>query len=65
VGLDADWQISYKRQMEKYQRLFMNNGLKVLNTNYFVYCNSNTDKEAFHGKLEFEVKIIPYDGNTS
>jgi hypothetical protein len=28
-----------------------------------VYCNGNTDKEAFDGKLEFEIKLIPYAGN--
>ena len=34
-------------------------------TGYFVYCNGNTDKEAFDGKLEFEIKVIPYEGNTN
>ena len=65
VTLDADWQISYKRQMEIYQWLFRKNGFKVSNTGYFVYCNGNTHKEAFDGRLEFDVKIIPYDGDTS
>lgn len=65
VTLDADWQIGYKRQMEIYQWLFRQNGFKVSDTGYFVYCNGNTDKEAFDGKLEFEIKVIPYEGNTS
>jgi hypothetical protein len=65
VTLDADWQIGYKRQMEIYQWLFRKNGFKVSDTGYFVYCNGNTDKEAFDGRLEFDVKIIPYDGDTS
>jgi hypothetical protein len=65
VSLDADWQKGYKRQMEIYQWLFEKNGYKVLNTGYFVYCNGNTDKEAFDGRLEFDVKIIPYKGDTS
>jgi hypothetical protein len=30
-----------------------------------VYCNGNTDKVAFDGKLEFSVKIIPYEGGIS
>ena len=64
VNLDADWQIGYKRQMEIYQWLFRQNGFKVSDTGYFVYCNGNTDKEAFDGKLEFDIKIIPYTGNT-
>lgn len=65
VTLDADWQIGYKRQMEIYQWLFRKNGFKVSDTGYFVYCNGNADKEAFDGKLEFDIKIIPYKGDTS
>jgi hypothetical protein len=65
VTLDADWQIGYKRQMEIYQWLFRMNGFKVSKTGYFVYCNGKADKEAFDGKLEFDIKIIPYKGNDS
>ena len=65
VTLDADWQIGYKRQMEIYQWLFRKNEFRVSSTGYFVYCNGNTDKEAFDGKLEFDIKIIPYEGNDS
>ena len=65
VTLDADWQIGYKRQMEIYQWLFRQNGFKVSKTGYFVYCNGDTDKKAFDGKLEFDIKIIPYEGDDS
>ncbi len=63
VGIDADWQIGYKRQMEFYQWLLRRNGFSVSDRGYFVYANGETDKEAFDGKLEFNVKVIPYDGN--
>jgi len=63
VSLDADWQISYKRQMEIYQWLFRRNGFKVSPTGYFVYCNGNTGKDTFDAKLEFDIKIIPYEGS--
>ena len=63
VNLDADWQIGYKRQMEIYQWLFQKNGFQVNSTGYFVYCNGKTDRKAFDGKLEFDVKILPYTGN--
>ena len=65
VNLDADWQIGYKRQMEIYQWLLRRNGFEVSETGYFVYVNGRTDKEAFDGKLEFDVKIIPYKGDDS
>lgn len=64
VNLDAEWQDGYKRQMEIYQWLFRQNGYKVADTGYFVYCNGKTDKKAFDGKLEFDIKLIPYRGNT-
>lgn len=65
VNLDAEWQIGYKRQMEIYQWLMRQNGFKVSDTGYFVYCNGQTDREAFDGKLEFDIKVIPYKGDDS
>ncbi len=64
VSLDADWQDGYKNQMEIYQWLFRQNGFKVSDTGYFVYVNGLTDRKAFDGRLEFDVKLIPYTGNT-
>ena len=64
VSLDADWQIGYKRQMEIYQWLFRKNGFKVSATGYFVYCNGRTSQESFDGKLEFDIKVIPYVGSS-
>jgi len=65
VSLDAQWQMGYKRQMEIYQWLFRQNGFKVSRTGYFVYCNGKTDKDSFDAKLEFTIKLIPYEGDDS
>jgi PD-(D/E)XK nuclease superfamily len=65
VNLDAEWQIAYKRQMEIYQWLFRQNGFTVSPIGYFVYCNADTGKLMFGGKLEFDIKIIPYKGDDS
>lgn len=65
VTLDADWQIGYKRQMEMYQWLLRQLGFSVSNTGYFVYANGKTDREAFDGKLDFDIDILPYTGNGS
>lgn len=61
--LDKDWQDGYKRQMEIYQWLLRRNNYSVSRTGYFVYCNGRTDREAFDGKLEFDVTLIPYEGD--
>jgi len=63
IALDKDWQDAYKRQMEIYQWLVRKNGLIVSNTGYFVYCNGRKDIEKFDGKLEFDITLIPYEGN--
>lgn len=65
VNLEADWQIGYKRQMEIYQWLLRKNGHKVSNIGYFVYCNGKTDREAFDGKLDFDITILDYKGDDS
>lgn len=62
---DSSWQLGYKRQMSIYQWLLRQNGYKVSNTGYFVYCNGQKDRKAFDGKLEFEVTVFPYDGDDS
>ena len=62
-NIDQEWQICYKNQMEIYQYLLRKKGYKVSNTGYFVYCNGITDKEAFDGKLEFDITLISYEGN--
>lgn len=63
--LDAPWQVVYKRQMEIYQWLFKQNGFPVSNTGYFVYCNGKRNSEKFNARLEFDIEIIPYSGNTN
>ena len=62
--MKTKWKIQYKRQMEIYQWLFKQNGYKVSATGYFVYVNGKTDREAFDGKLDFDITIIPYTGKT-
>lgn len=63
VSLDADWQMSYKRQLEIYQWLLRANGFKVNDTGYFVYANGRMDLEGFFNKVEFRTKLIAYTGS--
>lgn len=65
IQLDKGWQAGYKRQMEIYQWLLRQNGCFVSDTGYFVYCNGQTDRKAFDGKLEFDITLIPYTGSDS
>lgn len=68
VSLDADWQISYKRQMEFYQwllrgqGLLRGEGLVVSDRAYFVYANGIKGERPFDDVLRFETVILPYDG---
>lgn len=63
ITLDDKWKQGYKRQMEVYQWLLRKLGFSVSDLGYFVYANGQTDKESFDGKLEFDVTLIPYEGN--
>lgn len=63
VGINSDWQISYKRQMEVYQWLLRQNGFQVSSTGYFVYTNARMDMDGFADHLEFKTKLIPYTGD--
>jgi CRISPR/Cas system-associated exonuclease Cas4 (RecB family) len=63
VSIDADWQMSYKRQMEVYQWLLRANGFPVSDTGYFVYANGRMDVDGFYNRVEFTTKVIPYIGN--
>lgn len=63
-SLDEDWHRGYKRQLEVYQWLLRQNGFKVSDTGYWFYANATTDREAFDGRLDFELTLVPYKGST-
>ena len=65
VTIEGYWQKGYKRQVEIYQWLLRGIGENVCPTAYFVYVNGRSDAAAFDGKLEFDVKIIPHNGDDS
>lgn len=61
---DSSWRDQYKRQMGVYQWLLGKMGFMVSSVGYFVYANADGDKEAFDGKLEFEITVVPCEGDT-
>jgi hypothetical protein len=61
---DSSWETQYKRQIGVYQWLLKQNGFEVAPTGYFVYANAHSDKEAFDSLLEFEVTLVPCEGET-
>lgn len=65
VALDSKWHEAYKRQMEIYQWLLIQNGLKVSNTGYILYCNGNNNESRFNGKLDFRQTLHAHEGDNS
>jgi hypothetical protein len=63
-SLDEEWHRGYKRQIEIYQWLLRQNGFKVSDTGYWFYANASKDREAFDGRLDFELTLVPYKGST-
>lgn len=62
---DSSWADQYARQIGVYQWLLRQNGHNVSNTGYFVYANATSDKDAFDAQLEFEITLVPCEGDTS
>lgn len=60
---EADYHQGYKRQLEVYQWLLRKNGLKVSDKAYWVYCTGDPNEEKFDAQINFEIHIIPHDGN--
>jgi len=65
LSLSADWQDTWKRQMEIYQWLLRGQGFDVVDRGYFVYANADKSLAALDGKLNFDLQILPYDGDGS
>ncbi len=61
---DSSWKDSYARQMGVYQWLLRKNGFDVSPMGYFVYANAKSDKKAFDAQLEFEITVVPCEGDT-
>jgi len=62
-NLEGTWKQAYKRQLEVYQWLLRRNEFEVSNTGYFVYVNADTNRDGFHGRLEFATHLLKYVGS--
>ncbi|MDB4992477.1 MAG: hypothetical protein JWL75_722 [Parcubacteria group bacterium] len=61
---DSSWKDSYARQMGVYQWLLRKNGYDVSSMGYFVYANAKSDKAGFDAQLEFDITVVPCEGDT-
>lgn len=61
---DVSWSDGYTRQMGVYQWLLRKNGYDVSSTGYLVYANARSDKKAFDAQLEFDLTLVPCEGQT-
>lgn len=55
----------YKRQMEVYQWLLLQNGNKVSNTGYFLFAQVNKSNGFAEGKLSFDLFLESQQGDSS
>jgi len=65
ISLEDEYKQGYKRQMEIYQWIFRQKGLKVCDIGYFVFANAGKNRPQFDGRLEFEMSIISHRGDDS
>lgn len=64
LGPVGGWQDMYRRQMEVYQWLLRQNGLKVSDTGYFVYATGTQDRDGFNNVVEFETNVFSHTGSS-
>ena len=55
----------YKRQMEVYQWLLIQNGYKVSKTGYFLFAKVNKGAGFSEGKLSFDLALEPLEGDNT
>ncbi len=65
ISLEDKYKQGYKKQMEVYQWIFKQLGFKISETGYFVFANADKNRPKFDGHLEFELSILPHQGDTS
>ncbi len=65
ISMNGKYKEGYKRQMEVYQWIFRRLRFDISPTGYFIFANATKNRPGFHGKLEFENSILPYDGDTA
>jgi len=65
ISLEDEYKQGYKKQIEVYQWIFKQMGFKVSDNSYFVYANAGKNRDKFDARLEFELQIISYKGNSS
>jgi hypothetical protein len=54
---------SYQRQMDVYQFLVRRQRFEVSDRGWFVYANGDAGAGEFGGRLQFDIYMIPYDGD--
>jgi RecB family exonuclease len=62
---DAFYHDGYRRQLEVYQWLLRQNGLRVSNTGYWLYATAKKKSERFDGMLKFDQRLIEHPGDDS
>lgn len=65
ISLDDEFKQGYKHQMEIYQWIFRKSGFKICDIGYFIFANATKDRPNFDGRLEFDLSIIAYRGDSS
>jgi hypothetical protein len=63
AGVNAARQAVCRRRIELHQWLLRRNGLDVSDTAWSVHCNGRLDRPGFEGRIDFRVKVVPFEGD--
>lgn len=65
LTMDYKYNQGYKRQLEVYQWIFRKQGYKVSDTAYIIFANASDNNSMFDNKLDFEISLVEFKGDTS
>lgn len=65
LTMDYHYNQAYKRQLEVYQYMFRKNGFKVSDTAFIIFANADDKNDLFDNKLQFELSLVQFEGDTS
>ena len=62
---NEEWHMAYRRQLDFYQWLLVQNGYSVSEKGYWLYATARNTAESFKNRLDFDIRLIEHQGDIS
>lgn len=62
---NEEWHMAYRRQLDFYQWLLVQNGFLVSKKSYWLYATARNNANTFENRLDFDIRLIEHLGDFS